>query len=79
MDWFGILWLGALACAAYWQASWGWRALRTGIATYYFHYEIRRDQKPFEFRMLLLGRLIGFVFAVGMFSFGLEFFWNLPK
>lgn len=75
MDWFGISWLGIVAFAAYWQASWGWRAYKTGIATYYFRYEISREENPFEFRMLLTGRVVGFLSAVAIFIFGLQFFW----
>ena len=77
MDWFGILWLGIVAFFAYWQAAWGWRAHRTGVATYYFRYEVRRDEKPFEFRMLLLGRTVGFLVAIAMLVFGFQFFWWL--
>ena len=74
MDFFGFFWLGAIAFAAYWQAAWGLRAIRTGVATVYFHYEVKRDDKPFQFRMLVLGRLVGFLFAVAMFVFGLKLF-----
>ena len=76
-DFFAIFWLGLVGFAAYWQAAWGWRAFRTGVATYYFHYHVTRDEKPFEFRMLLIGRLIGFLVAAGMFLLGIRFFWSL--
>lgn len=76
MDIFALVWLAAMAFAVYWQASWGWRAVKTGVATYYFHYRVKRDDKPFEFRMLVLGRAVGFLVAVTMFFFGLNFFGN---
>ena len=77
IDWFALLWLGVVGFIAWWQAAWAWRAIKTGVATYYFHYEIKRDEKPFQFRMLVIGRIVGFVVAIGMLIFGAQFFWRL--
>ncbi len=74
MNWFGLFWLGGVAFAGFWQVAWGWRALRTGIATVYARFEVSRDEKPFEFWMIVTGRIFGFFVAVAMFIFGLQFF-----
>lgn len=74
MDSFGFLWLAVVAFLAFWQASWGVRALRTGIATYYFRWEFRRDSQPFTFWMLTLSRAVGFLVAIGLIIFGFTFF-----
>jgi len=73
MDWFGIIWLGAVALIGYWTASRGFAELRTGVATYYFRYDFPRSEKPFIYWLLILGRFLGFVLAVGLFVFGLRF------
>ena len=72
MDWFGILWLGVVAFAVFWNAAWGWRALNSGVASYYFHYTFSRTEKPFEFWMLVVMRGAGVLVAIAMFGFGLK-------
>ena len=74
MDLFGVIWLAIVAFFAFWQASWGLRALRTGIATYYFRWEFHRDSQPFTFWMLTLSRAVGFLVAIGLFVLGLKVF-----
>ena len=73
MDWFSITWLGAVGFTAYWQWAWFWRGYKSGIATIYFRYEFSKDEKPFEFRMIQLGRIFGLIVTVIMFVFGLRF------
>ncbi len=73
MDWFGFIWLGAVAFAAYWQWAWFWRAYKTGVATIYTRFEVARAEKPFEFRMIQIGRVAGMLVAAALFVFGLQF------
>jgi hypothetical protein len=73
MDWFGVIWLSAVALAGYWHASRGWREWQTGVATYYFRYHFPKDERPRIYWLLILGRIVGVVFAIGLFIFGLRF------
>lgn len=69
---FKIIWLAGTAFGAFWQAAWGLCALRTGVATYYFHYEFQRGSQPFVYWMLVLARGAGLLVAIGFFAIGLR-------
>ena len=73
MNWFGFIWLGVVALAGYWHASRGWHEWQTGVASYYFRYHFSRNEKPRIYWLLILGRIVGGVFAIGLFIFGLRF------
>lgn len=73
MDWFGVIWLAVVAFVAYWNWAWFWRGHKTGTATIYFQYAFKREEKPFEFRMIQIGRVAGFLMALALFVFGLRF------
>jgi len=76
MDWFSIFWLLFVGFAAFWQFQWWREARRTGVATIYFHHKFARADKPFEFKMIQVLRIVGFVVAIAMFAFGIQF-WRL--
>jgi hypothetical protein len=68
IDFFTLAPLATFAFAAYWNFSWWLEGHRTGIATIYFNYKFDRSERPFEYRMIQLGRLAGLVVAIGMFG-----------
>jgi len=77
MEWFGIFWLGFVACFVLAQGAWFVRALKTGVVTYYFQYDFCRDIEPFKFWMLTIGRGLAAVFGLAMFAAGFEFWANV--
>lgn len=79
MDWFGFIWIAIVAFIAYWNWAWFWRARKTGVATVYFHHEFKRDEKPFEFRMIQLGRIAGLIVAIAMLFLGSRFMIGLSQ
>ena len=72
-DFFDIAWLLAIGFFVFWHFSWALRALRSGVATYYFHYQFDRNSKPFEYWMLIASRIVAIVVGTAMFLFGLHF------
>jgi hypothetical protein len=72
MDWFGVLWLGLVACFVAAQGAWLVRAVKTGVVTYYFHYDFYREQDPFKFWILTIGRGLGVLVGLALFAFGLQ-------
>lgn len=76
MDWFGVFWLVGVALVGLSQLVWGLRALRTGTATVYYRFEVTRAEKPFEFWMIIAGRIFGLLVAIAMFFHGAQFFWS---
>jgi hypothetical protein len=79
VDAFGFFWLAFVAFFAFWQAAWGWRALKTGTAILYFQYEFGRSTKPFEYWMIVALRAAGLIAALAMFFFGLEFWMGFDQ
>jgi hypothetical protein len=73
MDWFELIWLGAVVLGGYWSASRGWHEWQTGVASYYFRYHFPRNERPRTYWFLILGRILGVIFAIGLFIFGLRF------
>ncbi len=73
MDWFGVIWLAVIAFMAYWNWAWFWRAHKTGVATVYARFEISKSEKPFEFKMIQIGRIAGMFVAIAMLVFGFQF------
>lgn len=68
-DWFDLVWIGMFAFIAYWNAAWFWRAHKTGVATVYTRFEVSRVEKPFEFRMIQIGRIVSIIAILAALTF----------
>jgi hypothetical protein len=59
---------------AHWQWVRIYRLFMSGLETGNFRYEYSRAEKPFQFRLIQIGRIVALLVTVALFLWGFRFF-----
>jgi glycerol-3-phosphate acyltransferase PlsY len=73
MDWFTIIFLLIVLIAGYWSIAEAAKAINTGVATYSFRYHFHRDEKPYAFWFITIGRTVSFLACLAIIIAWLHF------